>query len=183
MAEWMPVIGVLVGACIITSITALSMSCVLLRSMAPNWLKSTRSLPVPRNVGKRSGWKSAAFRDSAERQWTVPCYVRHSEEGVLVRDLWYGASYSWVLFPKFHTMFIPWAACSNPREPWGHWSQEAILKRRFVEFDVNGQQFSILLDPRMVKLYAPNEFSLGVSGTQQGQRVTEDTNRNARNAS
>lgn len=155
MAELMPYVALLAGLWVMTAISGLLMSHVFLPFRVPNWLKAIRSLPVPRDVGERSGWKSSWFRDRPGTKAFTNCVVSYSEQGVLVRDFWYQA-FLRGLFSKHRTMFIPWTACSNPREPWRHRWYAVPSQRRLVEFDVAGQHFSIFLDPRKVR-----EFRLG----------------------
>ncbi len=148
MTEWIACITILAGIWIMIVIGGMLVSRAMLHQFAPNWSEAIGSLPVPRDVGKRSGWKSGHFRDRPGTWSVMPCVVSYSEQGVLVRDLWY-QMFFWGLFSKHHTMFIPWTACSNPRQPWSHkwWSFYLFSNKSLVELDVAGQQFSIFVRP------------------------------------
>lgn len=148
MMELMPHVAVLVGIWIMMGLAMMVVTPVMLHSWAPNWSKAIRSLPVPRDLGKRSGWKNSWVRDRPGAQFLfMPCMVSYSEQGVLVRDLWHNWWFLLGLFSKHYTMFIPWTACSNPRESWRHRWYATSLQRSLVELDVAGQQFSILVHP------------------------------------
>ncbi len=155
MTALMSCVAFVVGIWIIMVILAIPGIPVLLHVVAPNWLRAVRSLPVPRDVGERSGWKNSWCRDTPGTRAVMPCMVSYSEEGVLVRDLW-SQAFFWGLFCGHRTMFIPWTACSNPRQPWSHRWYASALQRRVVELDVAGQCFSIMVDPDKVEKFAPH---------------------------
>jgi len=114
---------------------------------ASNWSRALESLPVPSDVGERSGWETSRFRDRPGT-WALDCGVSYTENGVLVRE--FHPQLLWGVIPKHRTMFIPWSACSNPRQPWKDRWYFLCRDRRLVELDVAGQEFSIFVDPRMI---------------------------------
>ena len=118
---------------------------------APNWLNATRSLPVPRNPGKLSGWQVGYFRDKPGARLFL-CMVNYSEQGVLVRTFAYHV-FLWGFFCKNRTMFVPWTACANPRVTTVPWSTSLLLRNR-VELGVADQRSSILVHPDVRETWA-----------------------------
>ena len=147
MATALSLVAVLLVIWIFLAVAIMVVTPVMIREWAPNWHNALTSLPAPTELGERSGWKNSWLRDSPDKRTFMPCRVSYSEHGVVVRDIWHSWHFLSGFLSKHYTMFIPWAACSNPREPMRDRFYATPLQRRLVELDVEGHGFSILVHP------------------------------------
>lgn len=107
-----------------------------------NLVKAKAILTVPDDIKIRGGWKSACYRDQ-EGASLRSAKVKHVEGGILFQDI--GSSLQ-VLFPPHHgVVFIPSERLVNRRPASLGWYTELFLGKSWVELDVEGCLFSVVI--------------------------------------
>lgn len=107
----------------------------------PNWFMATRAFSAPSTSQANPRWKLCYYRDTPEHK-LMDRRIAVATDGLLVRD------HSPFVFPRPHTILIPWASLSNPKEvtiPLYY----LRLWRRGVQLEVDGTDMTIVVSKEM----------------------------------